>query len=157
MTTEEAIKRLNKIKAIYKGMDNKSDVKALDMAIKALEQEPTTKENLVVEDCISRNAIIETLNEMDRYIADELTLCDSNNKFPKNEVFIVDDVYEQIAEQLPPVTPKSKTDVLDKIRAEIKGMTPTYHNADWSITDLVPISEVLKIVDRYKAESEEEE
>lgn len=40
MTNEEAIKRLNKIKAIYKGMDNKSDVKALDMAIESLDQEP---------------------------------------------------------------------------------------------------------------------
>ena len=38
MINEEAIKRLNKIKAIYLGMDNKSDVKALEMAIKALEQ-----------------------------------------------------------------------------------------------------------------------
>lgn len=46
--------------------------------------------------------------------------------------------------------------ILDKIRTEIKGMTPTYHNFDWSITDLVPISEVLKIVDKYKAEREEE-
>ena len=44
---------------------------------------------------------------------------------------------------------------LDKIRAEIKGMTLTYHNLDWSITDLVPISEVLKIIDRYNTESEE--
>ena len=47
------------------------------------------------------------------------------------------------------------TDVLDKIRAEIKGMTPTYHNPDWSITDLAPISEVLKLIDKYKAESED--
>ena len=45
---------------------------------------------------------------------------------------------------------------LDKIRAEIEGMTPTYHNTDWSITDLVPISEVLEIIDKYKAESEVE-
>jgi len=45
--------------------------------------------------------------------------------------------------------------ILDKIRAEIKGMIPTYHNPDWSITDLVPISEVLKLVDKYKAESED--
>lgn len=37
MTTEEAIKRLEKIKAIYQCMDNKSGVKALNMAIKALE------------------------------------------------------------------------------------------------------------------------
>ena len=43
---------------------------------------------------------------------------------------------------------------LDNVRAEIKGITPTYHNPDWSITDLAPISEVLKILDKYKAESE---
>jgi hypothetical protein len=45
--------------------------------------------------------------------------------------------------------------VLDKISAEIEEMTPTYHNFDWSITDLVPISEVLKLIDKYKAESED--
>ena len=50
---------------------------------------------------------------------------------------------------------EDKIKVLDRIRDEIKGMTPTYHNLDWSITDLVPISEVLKLVDKYKAESEE--
>lgn len=44
---------------------------------------------------------------------------------------------------------------LDEIRAEIEGMTPTYHNPDWSITDLVPISKVLDVIDKYKAESEE--
>jgi len=59
------------------------------------------------EDAISRNAVIQTLNKMDRYTATELTLCDTDKKFPANEVFIVDDVYEQIAEQLPPVTQKS--------------------------------------------------
>lgn len=43
---------------------------------------------------------------------------------------------------------------IDKIRDEIKRMAPTYHNPDWSITDLVPISEVCKIIDKYKAKSE---
>ena len=45
--------------------------------------------------------------------------------------------------------------ILDRIRAEVKGMTPTYHNLDWSITDLVPISKVLDVMDKYKEESEE--
>lgn len=45
--------------------------------------------------------------------------------------------------------------ILDRIRAEIKGMTPTYHNLNWSITDLVPISKVLDVMDKYKEESEE--
>lgn len=44
------------------------------------------------------------MNKMDRYTANELTLCDTDKKFPANEVFIVDDVYEEIVEQLPPVT-----------------------------------------------------
>ena len=54
---------------------------------------------------MSRNAIIQKLNEMDRYVSTELRLCDTNKKFPQNEVFIVDDVYE-IIEQLPPVQPE---------------------------------------------------
>ena len=66
-------------------------------------------ENNAKEPCaektISLNAVIQTLNKMDRYTATELTLCDTDKKFPANEVFIVDDVYEQIAEQLPSVTP----------------------------------------------------
>lgn len=65
-------------------------------------QEPCT-------DVISRQAVIEVLNKMDRYVADELTLCDTERKFPKNEVFIVDDVYEEIVEQLPSVKLKQRT------------------------------------------------
>lgn len=49
MTTEEAIKRLEKIKAIYQGMDNKSDVKALDMAIKALSAEQTAEGEIDID------------------------------------------------------------------------------------------------------------
>lgn len=116
-----------------------------DEIIKALEQEPC-------EDCVSRNAIIKTLNETDRYIADELTLCDNNNKFPQNEVFIVDDVYEKI-EQLLSVTPKPKTDVFDKIRAEIKALPKTYSFIN--IDTYVKENDVNKIIDKYKAESEE--
>jgi hypothetical protein len=44
--------------------------------------------------------------------------------------------------------------VLDKIKAEIKEMTPTFHNSDWSITDLVSISEVIKLIDKHMTESE---
>ena len=53
------------------------------------------------EDAVSRNAIIQKLNTMDRYVSEELILCDTDKKFPKNEVFIVDDVYEEIVENLP--------------------------------------------------------
>ena len=55
---------------------------------------------------MSRNAIVQKLNAMDRYVSTELRLCDTDKKFPQNEVFIVDDVYEEIVEQLPPVQPE---------------------------------------------------
>lgn len=56
-------------------------------------------------DAISRNDVIDTLNNMYRYVADELTLCSTGKKFEGTEVFIVDDVYEEIAENLPSVNP----------------------------------------------------
>ena len=61
-----------------------------------------------VEPCgnvVSRNAIVQKLNEMDRYVSTELRLCDTDKKFPQNEVFIADDVYEEIVERLPSVQP----------------------------------------------------
>ena len=48
MTNEEAIKRLKKLKSIHNG----SYAEEIDMAIKALEQEPS-------EDCVSREAVLE--------------------------------------------------------------------------------------------------
>ena len=55
---------------------------------------------------MSRNVIIQKLNTMDRYVSEELRLCDTDKRFPKNEVFIVDDVYEEIVENLPSVQPE---------------------------------------------------
>ena len=75
----------------------KSENQELEKAIARVKEIPSCAES----DVVSRNAIIQKLNTMDRYIADELTLCDTDKKFPRNEVFIVDDVYEEISEQLP--------------------------------------------------------
>jgi len=97
MTNENIIKQL---KRLIPSLQYADDVNAVKGAIKALSQEPC-------DDAISREAVIQTLNKMDRYTATELTLCDTDKKFPANEVFIVDDVYEQIAEHLPSVTQKS--------------------------------------------------
>ncbi len=65
-------------------------------------------------DAISRNDVIDTLNNMHRYIADELTLCSTGEKFEGDEVFIVDDVYEEIAENLPSVTSQQETCIQEK-------------------------------------------
>ena len=53
---------------------------------------------------IDINAVIRMLNTMDRYTSTELTLCDTDKTFPKNEVFIVDDVYEGL-DELPTIEP----------------------------------------------------
>lgn len=57
--------------------------------------------------CIDENAVIKMLNTMDRYTSEELTLCDTDKTFPKNEVFIVDDVYEGL-DELPTIEPVRK-------------------------------------------------
>lgn len=42
------------------------------------------------------NEIIRALNTCDRYVADSITHCETGNKYPKNEVFVVDDIYDLI-------------------------------------------------------------
>ena len=69
--------------------------------IKALEQEPC-------EDCISRQAVI---NGIDNYI-EKVQSTGAKDDFISFE--------ELVVKVLPPVTPKPKTDMLDKIRAEIE-------------------------------------
>ena len=89
-----------------------------------------------------------TLIDGDRIVTAQL-YDDEYEEFIEKEMSIIDYVNAYTDEGV-----TTADDVLDKIRAEIEGMTPTYHNTDWSITDLVPISEVLKLVNKYKAESE---
>lgn len=47
-------------------------------------------------DLIKRRDLIHSLNTMNRYVSEKLVLCDTNETFPQNEVFIVDDVYEAV-------------------------------------------------------------
>ncbi len=70
----------------------------LDMAIKALEQEPTTKNDLVV-DCISRQAVID---ELKRYFHDEY--------YQRTSIQDCRDCFiEDVLNNLPSVTPQPKT------------------------------------------------
>ena len=78
---------------------SRANVDCMLRALPSAEPEPC-------EDAVSRNAIIQKLNMMDRYVSEELRLCDTDKKFPKNEVFIVDDVYEEIVENLPSAQPE---------------------------------------------------
>jgi hypothetical protein len=108
MKREEAIKMLRGMKAENLNLANlytKDKYNSLDMAIKALEQEPC-------EDCISRKAVLnmsDIVGEMPTY---------SHPYDNLKEVVYVEDI-----ESLPSVTPTCKLKqepILDKIIAEIE-------------------------------------
>lgn len=136
MTREEAYNRIdviiakNEIDDEYVTITNPKDYDALRIARKALEQEPC-------EDCISRQAVIEAFKP--RGIAED----------------VWQECYEcRVLSSLPPVTSKPKTDVLDKIRAEIKE-AQTYKMFEGEDTVYVERKDVLAIIDKYKAEKKE--
>lgn len=94
----------------------------------SLEQEPC-------EDCISREQLVRELNA--QMAVDAIT----------KEVAI------DMLEHLPPVTLKPKTDVLDKIRAEIKEVQ-TYKMFEGEDTVYVERKDVLAIINKYRTEKE---
>ena len=104
---------------------------AMMMAIKTLEQEPC-------EDCISRQAVIEGINN---YI-EKAQITGTKDDFISFE--------ELVVKALPSIYPK--TDVLDKIRAEIVELPTISINAN----DVYK-AQVLQIIDKYNAESEKKE
>lgn len=95
----------------------------LNTIIQALEQQPC-------EDCISREDVMKCFKKWQPYMATRLW------------------DYEQELKELSSVIPK--TDVLDKIRAEIIQIPTISSNAN----DIYK-ADVLAIIDKYKAESEE--
>ena len=86
-------------------MDNGDEYINYNDAIGEIEQLSSVQPKLC-GDAVSRNAIVQRLNKMDRYVSTKLRLCDTDKEFPQNEVFIVDDVYEEIIEQLPSIQPE---------------------------------------------------
>lgn len=63
------------------------------------------------------------------------------------------DEMDKIMEAIKALTPKPKTDVLDKIRSEIEGLNALR----FSSGERIYKDEVLEIIDKYKAGSEGEE
>ena len=127
-----------------------------EKAIKALEQEPTTKNDLGV-DCISREATVKRLcnlaeymnehkeNSGDPYIMAALFIQDNKTEFPSvtpQEPFINKPCVSS------GVCEHDKNKVLDKIRAEIE------QHRYGLVNDGLDIA--LNIIDKYKAETEEE-
>lgn len=107
--------------------------KAICTNIRALEQE-------LCEDCISRQAVIIALGEW--IVSGEYQYTNATDYLVKR------------IKALPPVTPQPKTDVLDKIIAEIVSDKKKW----WYGVDndcFMKLSDVLKIINKYKVKSED--
>jgi hypothetical protein len=131
MTNEEAIKALT----LYAPKDNNSISIILREAMKMGADALSNSD----EDCISRQAVlalktrVDTMTGWSGYMIDALDV-----------------------EQLPSVQPK--TEVLDKIRAEIEEYRDGMRWNSESLIKWEAINYVLKhIIDKYKAESEEQD
>ena len=100
------------------------------------------------EDCISRQAVLDGIEELKRS-----PWC--TDKRGIGFEYLITEALEVVADlcvkREPSVTPKPKTDVLDKIRAEISEI-PTI-----SFDNDVYKADILEIIDKYKAESEDKE
>ena len=132
---------------------------ALDMAIKALEQEPTTKNDLGV-DCISRADAIRVASGYchPSNVAKELAKLPSvTPQEPKSE-------WEHDHEILKAYS-DGASEVLDKIRAEIEtkygqcDICEYFEDYDYEENDISEyraignIADILQIIDKYTAES----
>ena len=117
-------------KLVHKGELEEKDLDRIVIIPK--EQEPC-------EDCISRQAVIDAIEDDNRN--GNYSCFASNNDA---------ECFKDVIRSLSSVTPKPKTDVLDKIRAEIQVL----RNCSCSCSDGI-IDDVEDIIDKYKAEKEE--
>ena len=139
MTREDALNMLHGMKADNLNLADaytKDKYEALDMAIKALEQQ-------LCDDCISRQAVLDII--------------DSDWKYEGMEQYI---------NELPPVTPQPKESeqgpILDKAIKEIVAKSynesatyPERIDGSWvEDVQLVDLQDVLEIIQKYKAESD---
>jgi hypothetical protein len=120
---------------------------------------PSIQPKVIERDAISRKAAIDAL----KYVLS----IETDGGLDKHKIVIllnaIYNAQKKAIEDLPSIQPK--TDVLDKIRAEIEKTTSRYTisrergamgQVEWS-DRLIKESEVLEIIDKYEAESEDEE
>ena len=142
MTREEAITNIVMIRSVF--LDHLTQEQkeiidnTFDMAIEALSAESC-------EDCISRQATVERLCKVAEFMNEKRNGLGS--PYVMAALFIQDN-----KDEFPPVAPKPKTDVLDKIRAEIELNRNEWikgKDAEWHTYD-----RCLFIIDKYTAEKE---
>ena len=110
------------------------------------------------EDCISRAEAIDALGYNISITSDEGL--DEYRTVLKEMLGKIYDTQKAQIEALPSIQPKSKTDVLDKIRAEIEQkksdiLSDTLSDMDCGI--ITGLEWAIEFIDKYKAESEEKE
>lgn len=157
MTREEAIARIRDHKIIHKMNEPRAIYisEALDMAIKALEQEPKT------------DIALERYKDLQDYFSDEniaKAVLENQTEFKAwlERLHWNTKKVDELARKLEALEQEPKTDVLDKIRAEIE---EKYYECDickWveekneDDTDISDYSQVgtiqgiLQIIDKYK-------
>ena len=113
---------------------NVIDSEVFELANKVSEQQPC-------EDCISRTELLSRIDAERKHLLDL--------KMDGAEHIIVHHA-RRIIEEMPSVTPK--TDVLDKIRAEIE----LHRRKTEGIDPYDLVGDCLDIIDRYKKESEDD-
>ncbi len=138
MSNEEAIEILQSGAGVWPMTGRANN--AINTAIKALSQQ--------TEDAISRQAVLDIAKS-------------SKSNWIDNSV-----LFKRVNE-LPTVNPQPKTDVLDKIRAEIEQAADKQFQIAMGVTDLNEryahlqmenaYRHSLNIIDKYKAESEDAE
>ena len=136
MTRETAIKGLKAFRKEFSGYEPNEEM--FDMAIQALEQEPTTKNDLGVDCVDKRKVMCYTCRFCKMDICDGKPYCSLREKGGKCYSY---DSWD------------SQENVLDKIRAEIEN--GTHHFLDGE--PIIEIKEALQIIDKYKAERTDNE
>ena len=122
--------------------------------IEALEQQPC-------EDCISRAEAINAISHAELSFQVESDLNFENYKREVQE--IADGILKgqvKAISDLPSIQPKPKTDVLDKIRAEIEQeyncLSGTRADETLELGECLGLKMSLKIINKYKAERNED-
>jgi len=135
-------KEKDEIVFVINGVEKR--VKTADMIteMEKLHEQNTTLEQEPCEDAIDRAEAMT-----------EIMMFAGNVKSDEEDIYIKVSDAVQLLRELPPITPKPKTDVLDKIIAEIDEKISHYEHFSSSNT-ANGLMIAKKIIDKYKAEKE---
>ena len=127
---------------VINGVEKRVKTEDMITEMEKLQEQNTALEQQPCEDCISRKAVLDLVEDMTDQFGVEHRV-----------------ITEGVISMLPPVTPKTKTDVLAKIRAEIeeKARPNEIGGRGNGKSIRYGLCMALQIIDKYKAKSEDKE